>query len=431
MKSRLITTLNPPPLGFETVELSRKHLLGGPVVVLCDNPQQMIVDYKHYLSRIHGCVVHIGETLKIQTLSPSFWLLQLPESYLSDLAQLMGPLLDALQRGINFDDENTVLKRMFNRSERDLTASAKDYHRVNEYLQTKVNDLTVAQEEIVALNRKLESRVKERTADLEQSLERTKQAQEQLIQAEKLAALGSMVAGVAHEINTPLGNCVLAASNLKDTVDEVLDAVESGVVNKQNFIHNMEQLRSGFELLNTNLTRSADMVGRFKKVAVDQSHEERRDFNMLSLVEDTIAAMSPRLKRGKCQVNLSVPDNIEMDSFPGDFSQILMNLMVNSLVHGYREQPGGKIDIAIKRNGSELDIEYQDHGRGLTEEASQRLFEPFFTTNRERGGTGLGMAIIHNLISHRLGGSIQLTSKVGEGIRFKIITPVVAPAGAA
>ncbi len=427
MKARLISNTQPCPPGFELVEISKKQLMSGPVALFCSHIDSIFSEYKPYLKRINGCFINVADELKVTSLSPGLWHMQVPESYLPTLSLLLQPLLDSLERSMLIEDQHILLQSRLERSERSLESKSSDYQRVNDDLLAKVNDLIAAQKEIVQLNQVLESRVKERTADLEQSLEQVHQTQEQLIQAEKLASLGSMVAGVAHEINTPLGNCVLAASSLKDTVDEVLLAVSSGVVNKQQFVHNMEQLRSGFELLNTNLNRGADLVGRFKQVAADQSFEERRKFLMSELLQDTLTAMSPRLKRGRCNLLCDCDERIELDSYPGDFSQILMNLIINSLIHGFNERPGGSINIEVAHSSNHLQIEYSDSGAGLSEEACQRLFEPFYTTNRERGGTGLGMAIIHNLITQRLGGSIQLASGVGEGIRFIIRTPLNAP----
>ncbi|MEH6627566.1 MAG: ATP-binding protein [Motiliproteus sp.] len=427
MKYRLITNLQPHPAGFELVELSRKQLMGGPVALLCSHIDPIVSEFQPYLERISGCFINAADELKVTSLSQRLWHIQIPETYLPELSLLLLPLLVTLEHSMEIEDHHLILQRHLERSERSLKSKSDDYQRVNNDLQGKVNDLVAAQQEIVQLNQVLESRVKERTADLEQSLERVHQTQEQLIQAEKLAALGSMVAGVAHEINTPLGNCVLAASSLKDTVEEVLESVSSGVINKQQFMHNMEQLKTGFELLNTNLNRGADLVGRFKQVAADQSFEERRKFQMAELIEDTLAAMSPRLKRGRCEVEWRCDEDVELDSYPGDFSQILMNLVVNSLIHGFHERPGGRINILVTACSNHMQLEYSDSGDGLSEEACQRLFEPFYTTNRERGGTGLGMAIIHNLISQRLGGSIRLASGIGEGVRFVIRTQLNAP----
>ncbi|OMH39554.1 sensor histidine kinase [Motiliproteus sp. MSK22-1] len=431
MTFRLISTLTLVPEGFSHVELSRRELLAGPVALLSEDTDQLLEIYSEYVHRISGILIMPADTLQIVELTQRLWRAQVPQSCFADLAQWLTPLLCALQQCMDTEDRIKVTERLLQRSERSLAGTTQDYQRVNQRLLNKVNDLTLAKEEIVDLNHVLESRVKERTADLEESLRQINQAQQQLVQAEKLAALGSMVAGLAHEINTPLGNCVLAASNLEETVDELLDSVQAGVIKKKEFLDHMDQLKSGFELLTINLSRSADLVGRFKQVAVDQSNEEQRVFKFSEMLADTIAAMSPRLKRAKCTVAVSCEETIILDSYPGDYSQILMNLIMNSLNHGFNGNPGGKINIDVTlieeaRQERLLQLDYKDNGSGLSEDSLARLFEPFFTTNREHGGTGLGMPIVHSLITQRLGGTIQLESGIGEGIHFVICTPVIA-----
>ncbi len=427
MTLRFLTTLTNPPAGFSLAEPSRKLLLAGPLVLLTSDSGEIVREYASELERIKGVLVSPGAAPQIVALHEQLWQLVVPEAQLPQLQFWLSPLLSTLQQLLETEDRLTVYQRLLDRRERSLGVTHRDYQRVNQKLLNKVEDLTRAQEEIIQLNQVLELRVRERTADLEQSLEQVHQAQEQLIQAEKLAALGSMVAGVAHEINTPLGNCVLAASSLDDTVTELLESVHSGVVNKQDFLHHMESLKSGFELLSTNLKRGADLVGRFKQVAADQSNEERRRFSFSEMLEDTVAAMSPRLKRARCQVSCECDERIALDSYPGDFSQILMNLIMNSLNHGFDLQSDGEISIVVEQLQQSLRLEYRDNGRGLSAESRERLFEPFYTTNREQGGTGLGMPIIHNLISQRLGGSIRLLSPVGEGVHFVIETPLYLP----
>ena len=427
MSYRLLTTLDPPPPGFVLSKLTRKELMAGPVVVLSDRAGQLLQRYAGQLSRINGMFVIPAIELQLEPVAERLWCARVPTRMLPELALWLTPLMAALQRSQELEDRLTVVQRLLERRERSLNETSHDYQRVNGRLLDKVTDLTRAQQQIIQLNQVLESRVQERTADLEASLRQTQQAQEQLIQTEKLAALGSMVAGVAHEINTPLGNCVLAASSLEDTVDELLEMVQSGVIRKQEFLHHMESLKSGFELLTSNLNRGADLVGRFKQVAADQSNDERRLFAFLELLEDTITAMSPRLKRLKCQVEYHCPEGVVLDSYPGDFSQILMNLIMNSLVHGFQGGVEGRILIVAERCGDELHMEYSDNGRGLSSEARTRLFEPFFTTNRERGGTGLGMSIIHSLVCQRLGGQINLESGGEAGVCFRIRVPLSSP----
>lgn len=288
-----------------------------------------------------------------------------------------------------------------------------------------------AEESLRALNAELEARVEARTAELRQSLDELRAAQAQLVQSEKMAALGSLVAGIAHEINTPLGIGVTAASHVELTVRALNERFARGELTRQDMEGFLGSATEACEMVLANLQRAADLVRSFKQVAVDQSSGERRRFSLKPYLEEVLRSLGPQLRRTRHEVLLDCPANLEIDSYPGAYSQVVTNLVLNSLSHGFDGVEQGRIEIEVRREGESLRLRYRDNGRGIAPEHLPRIFDPFFTTRRGLGGSGLGLHVVYNLVTQTLGGTIECRSAPGEGVSFEIDLPLRPPLRAA
>ena len=249
-------------------------------------------------------------------------------------------------------------------------------------------------------------------------------AQNELIGAEKLAALGGMVGGIAHEINTPIGICVTAASYLHVQTVAFERLYASGHIKRSDMETYLRAAKEASESLDSNLQRAANLIKSFKQVAVDQSSEERRRFNLREYIGEILDSLRPRLKRTSHIVAVDCPEDLEVVGYPGAYSQILTNLIMNSLIHGFEGVSMGRISISAARTDGEISLRYSDNGCGLSDAAAARVFEPFFTTRRDQGGSGLGMHITQNLVVQKLKGTITCRSAPGEGVEFSIRIPL-------
>jgi PAS domain S-box-containing protein len=291
-----------------------------------------------------------------------------------------------------------------------------------------------AQEEIQSLNTELEARVARRTADLEQAnrelsqtLANLERAKDQLVQSEKLAALGTLVAGVAHELNTPIGNGLTVASSLQFRVDELTALVDKGL-KRSDLAGFLDDSRQATELLARNLARAGALVTSFKQIAVDQTSSQRRMFALPGLVSEILLTLHSALRASGCRVQVDIDETLQMDSYPGPLGQVLGHLINNAIVHGFHEHPGGTITISAHAlDAGLLCLQVQDDGSGIRKADLVHIFEPFFTTRMGQGGSGLGLHIVHNLVTGALGGQIEVHSEPGHGARFAITLPLTAP----
>lgn len=260
--------------------------------------------------------------------------------------------------------------------------------------------------------------------DLQESLENLKSAQTQLVQSEKMAALGGLVAGVAHEINTPLGVGITAASFLNDKTTKCANLYVSGNLKRSDLEKYIENATESSTMILTNLNRAAELVRSFKQVAADQTNEERRSFNLRKTIEEILFALRPKFKRTNHTITVHCPDELILDNYPGVFSQIVTNLVMNSLIHGFENMESGEIEFNIWVEDDTLVFSYNDNGKGMDAKTLEKSFDPFFTTNRSHGGTGLGMHILYNLVTQTLRGQIEYTSAPGKGVLFLFRIPI-------
>lgn len=285
-----------------------------------------------------------------------------------------------------------------------------------------------------ALNSALEDQVNERTAHLERSnaelaetLQALRNTQADLIQSEKLAALGALVASVAHEMNTPIGNALMACTSLGEQGQTLRLAFADGRLTRRQFDEGMRLLIEAAGLAERSLRRAAELVTSFKQVAVDQTSEHYRLFNLHQLCTEISTLLTPTLRRQGAQVELAVPDDLELGSYPGPLGQVLTNLIENAALHGLRGAGGRILLRASLIDEQTVRLEVEDNGSGMAPEVKARIFEPFFTTRRGQGGTGLGLTIVHNLVCGSLKGQISLHSEPGQGSCFRLLLPRLLP----
>jgi signal transduction histidine kinase len=265
---------------------------------------------------------------------------------------------------------------------------------------------------------------KQRAAELAQTLENLEMTQAHLIESEKMASLGGLVAGVAHEINTPIGIGVTAASTLADHTEKAVTAYESKQLKGSALTTYFDiALRSSRLILN-NLDRVSELVQSFKQTAVDQTHLEQRRFAVKKYLQDTLLTLMPHLKKTSHHILVNGDEQLEINSYPGALSQVITNLIMNSLRHAYPEDKAGTLHFDITEDNHLVKIVYSDDGSGIPAQHLGKIFEPFFTTARAQGGTGLGLHIVYNLVTQKLQGTIQVQSEVGMGTTFILRLPL-------
>jgi two-component system NtrC family sensor kinase len=273
------------------------------------------------------------------------------------------------------------------------------------------------QEQLSTLNQELAKR----RAEAEEALERLKQAQESLIQSEKLASLGALVAGVAHEINTPVGIALSCASHLADATRDMQALFEKDDIGVEDFERYMATASDTARLILGNCERAASLIRSFKQVAVDRTSSERRRFDLKSVIEETLESLKPQIRLGGHQAEIDCPPGIVIDGYPGALSQVLANLAQNALAHAFDSGTSGLLRIeACALEAGRVRLVFADNGKGIPPQHLGRIFDPFFTTKRGAGGSGLGLHIVYNLVTGPLGGAIDVASAPGQGTRFTL-----------
>ena len=270
---------------------------------------------------------------------------------------------------------------------------------------------------------RLERAVQERTALLERQNLALQEAQSELVRQEKLASLGRLVAGVAHEINTPLGICVTATSHLVQELKLTREELAAGEMTEESLEQFLEIIDQSLRIMTTNTQRAAALVRSFKQVAVDQSSDAIRSFKLKTYLAEVLLSLQPKLKGRPVTVKVECGEEVELESFPGAVSQIVTNLVMNSLLHGFGEERAGAITIAARLDGENVVFDYADDGAGMDKATLDQLFDPFFTTRRGQGGSGLGAHIVYNLVTGPLGGNVKVESAPGAGLQYHMRFP--------
>ncbi len=266
----------------------------------------------------------------------------------------------------------------------------------------------------------------------EKALAQLTQAQESLLRSEKLASLGQLVAGIAHEINTPVGNALAASSQTRDETARLLSLVDAGKLRRSDLENYLGTVGELSDILMRNCQRAGQLIRDFKQVAADQTSGQRRRFDLASQLQEILHTLRHRFDRAKINLVTELPANILMDSVPGILSQIIINLAENALVHAFPPGTRGAMTVSAQRIEPDwVQITVADNGKGIVSDVLPKIFDPFFTTNRGARNTGLGLHIVHNLVTGPLGGTIKVTSTVGAGTRFVLRLPLVSPAPAA
>ena len=297
-------------------------------------------------------------------------------------------------------------------------------------LEAEIDQRIQAEEALSLLNLELELRVEQRTReltnsnrDLSSTLDELKATQAMLLEAEKMAALGGLVAGVAHEINTPVGVVLTAITHMKENVTAILAGLDEQTLTAKQLGKQARQLLAGIELSLKNTQRAVTQIESFKQVAVDRSEDEARGFILKDYLDDILRSLRPEMKMHQCRVSLDGADDLEVYTYPGALGQIISNLVSNSLCHGFEGRSEGEIAMVVSGEAGEVVLDYRDDGVGLDEVTRAHIFEPFYTTKRGQGGSGLGAHLVYNLVVHRLRGRIALLEDLPRGTGFRIRIP--------
>lgn len=294
-----------------------------------------------------------------------------------------------------------------------------------------ITQLKLVQHELHNAKSKLEDRVAIRTQALTDSnvqlaslLDQLKSTQIQLIEKEKMAALGGLVAGIAHEINTPIGVAVTGASQLEYMTKYLKESLQKGAISKSTFFNGFDQINQNSSLILRNLARAAELIRNFKMVAVDQSNDEKRPIKLKSYLHDVVTTMTPKSKKNNITICLSGDENITLDTFPGTLAQIATNLIDNAIEHAFECSKKGELNISFYLKSGQLYVSFRDNGIGIKKILLSKIFEPFHTSKRGAGGSGLGLSIVYNLVTQKLGANIQCNSEEGKWTEFIISIPL-------
>lgn len=294
-----------------------------------------------------------------------------------------------------------------------------------DYLIKPIQDMSILLHSVQnCLERaRLQRQNREYQKSLEASLDTLRRTQHEMIQSAKMAALGDLVAGVAHEVNTPLGVSVTASSFLVERTRQLRGLYEKGEMKRSDLEKYLSLAEESSTSVLSNLERASELVQSFKKIAADQSSEEKLVFEVRAYLEQILLSLWPQFKATPHEVRMDCPAGLRMDSYPAAIMQIMTNLVMNSLTHGFADGRPGKVLIEAREVGGDVVLVYRDTGVGMNAEQKARIYDPFYTTTRGSGGTGLGMNIVYNLVTQTLKGSIQLETAPGQGAAFTLNLP--------
>ncbi|MGB4661049.1 MAG: ATP-binding protein, partial [Mobilitalea sp.] len=304
---------------------------------------------------------------------------------------------------------NRTLEDKVEKRTQELKDANQDLSALNEELSAMNESLMAMNEEVQAMNEEL--------ADTNEKLVTMK---EFLVESEKMAALGGLVAGVAHEVNTPLGIGLTAASHLSDISTELLMKHQKRPLEDEDIVSYLEDIDKASQIIFKNLNRAAHLIQSFKKLSVDQSTEPKREFELGAYIDEILLSLSPFIKKTQIKIITNYQEDITINGYPGSIAQVITNLVMNALKHAYHPGDTGEIHIETMRHNSMVRIVFSDDGAGMEEQTLSKIYEPFFTTNRSTGGTGLGLSVVYSIVTQQYEGSINCSSILGKGTTFKI-----------
>lgn len=336
----------------------------------------------------------------------------------SELKQAQKQLIKSNDR---LDQQNLMLEQEVAKKTANLSQAMMDLQK--QKYQLEMNEKNLKEE--IETRRRTESELVHKTTELEQTIDTLSLAQGKLVESEKLAALGGLVAGITHDVNTPIGVGVTATTYLHDRIQDLGKKFEDKSLSAGDMKNFISEGNQSIELLHNNLNRASELIASFKQIAVDQASEAIRTINLKTYLKEIITSLKPKLKKSNHQINVECPDDIEMKVPAGAISQIFTNFLMNSVLHGFDGIEQGTIDINIEDSGDTVLIKYSDNGKGVSKEQLKMLFEPFYTTKRDQGGSGLGTNIAFNLVKQSLDGEIEAYSDEGKGLTYRIELPKV------
>ncbi|MRJ41576.1 MULTISPECIES: sensor histidine kinase [Idiomarina] len=325
-----------------------------------------------------------------------------------------------LQANKKLDEQNNILEQEVARKTSNITRIVIDLERRKHELETRQDSL----ENEIRQRQAVESELRKTNQRLQTSLSALERAQDQLLESEKMASLGGLVAGITHDVNTPIGVSVTAATLIRDRLLDTEQALHNRELTQTQLETFLAQGKEALNVVERNLARASDLISSFKQVAVDQTSEATRDINIKAYLTDVIQALQPQLRHTEHRISVSCPEHLEARCPAGALAQIFTNLIMNSVIHGFEAKPKGNIDITIARSQDRLHVIYQDNGKGLDQQQLKQLFDPFFTTKQKQGGSGLGTHIVRNLVTQTLAGEIRAESAPNQGLRYVIEFPL-------
>jgi signal transduction histidine kinase len=392
---------------------------GMPVVLTIDDDQFVRESLANYLEDFGYTVLQAGDGLQGLELLAAHH----PDLILVDLRM---PRMDGLQVLAKVQEVAPEIPIMVVSGAGDIRDVVEALRRgAWDYLVKPIQDMNILLHSVQnCLERaRLQSQNREYQQSLEESLDKLHRTQKEMIHSAKMAALGDLVAGVAHEVNTPIGVSVTAASFLAERTRQIRELYQNGDMKRSDLEKYLSLAEESSASVLSNLERAAELVQSFKKVAADQSSEEKRAFEMKNYLEQILVSLRPQFKRTPHRVHMDCPEGLMLDSYPGAIMQIMTNLIMNSLIHGFADGLPGEIFVSVESAGDNVVLAYRDTGVGMAQEQKERIYDPFYTTTRGSGGTGLGMNIVYNLVTQTLKGSILLETSPGQGAIFILTLP--------
>lgn len=334
-------------------------------------------------------------------------------------SKLGGAQMELRDANRKLDEQNLMLEQEVARKTATLSRIMLDLEQQRDELIDKQSALKKENEN----RRRIEQRLLDKNKELADSMENLRMAQDQLVESERMASLGGLVAGIAHDVNTPIGVSVTAASFLEEKLKRLRQDFDDKKLTQKSMVTFLDDAHQTTSLLLNNLNRASDLIASFKQVSVDQTSEAVRDVNIKDYLREIIQSLAPKLKKTEHTINVECRENMIVYCAPGAIAQIITNMIMNSLIHGFENINAGKISIIIRDDDTNIYIDYKDNGRGLSPEMLDKHFDAFVTTKRDKGGSGLGTHIMYNLVTQTLGGKISVESEPGSGLQYKIQFP--------